>query len=96
MHFVYILKSVNSGRYYIGCTENVNRRLKEHNNGKVFSTQPLRPFKLMLKQEYPTLSLARKTERKLKSFKRKDFIEKIIREGYITRADSSTGRATPF
>lgn len=83
MPFVYILKSINTGKYYIGCTDNLDKRFKEHNNGRVFSTKPLRPFKLMLKQEYSTLSLARKIERKLKEFKRKDIIEKIISEGYI-------------
>jgi predicted GIY-YIG superfamily endonuclease len=36
-----------------------------------------------LSQEYPTIEEARKIERKLKKLKRKDYISKIIKDGYI-------------
>ena len=38
---------------------------------------------LVFKQNYPTLIEARRIERKLKKLKRKDYIENIIRDGYI-------------
>jgi hypothetical protein len=38
---------------------------------------------LAFSQEYQTLREARKIERKLKRLKRKDYIEKIIKDGYI-------------
>ena len=44
MFFVYILKSKKDSKYYYGSTDNVNRRLLEHNSGKVAATKNRRPF----------------------------------------------------
>lgn len=38
---------------------------------------------MVLKQEYKTLKEARLVELKLKKLKRRDYVEKIIKEGYI-------------
>jgi len=43
MHIVYILKSKKKNRYYVGCTSNLDRRIDEHNNGKVKSTNGYTP-----------------------------------------------------
>ncbi len=83
MSWVYILKSLYKGSYYIGCTNNYYRRFTEHQAGKVRSTKGLRPLKLVLVQEYNSLSLARRIESKLKKLKRKDYIDKIIKDGKI-------------
>jgi predicted GIY-YIG superfamily endonuclease len=40
-------------------------------------------LKLVFTQQYNTLADARKIENKIKSWKRKDFIEKIVRDGRI-------------
>jgi len=42
---------------------------------------------LVLSQEYATLLEARKIENRLKKLKRKDYIEKIIIDGYIKMAN---------
>ena len=39
--------------------------------------------KLVLFQEYYSIKIARKIEKKIKSLKRKDYIEKMINDGYI-------------
>ena len=83
MAFVYILKSQKNGRYYIGSTLDVSERLKKHNSGQVYSTSRLLPLELMLKQEYASVALARKAELKLKKLKRRDYVERIIRDGFI-------------
>lgn len=83
MAFVYILKSLKTKKYYVGCTENFERRINEHNSGFVQSTKVLRPLKLMLVQEFDSLSLARKIESKLKKLKRKDYIDKIVKDKII-------------
>ncbi len=44
MFYVYILKSLKDNDLYIGRTNNIDRRIKEHNNGKVSSTKSRRPF----------------------------------------------------
>ena len=91
MAFVYILKSFTSGRYYIGSTINLKRRLEEHEKGKVVYTKPQLPVILVFKQECLTYKEARFLENRLKKFKRKDFLEKIIRDGNIKCARSSIG-----
>jgi len=83
MAYVYILKSLKNGKFYIGSTLNIEERVKKHNNGYVYYTKRNLPFELVFKQEYPSLAIARKIEYRLKRFKRRDFIEKIIQEGRI-------------
>jgi len=82
MPFVYILRGKN-GRFYIGSTNNLERRFAEHQSGKSKYTSENLPIELVFKQEYQSILIARKIEYKLKRFKRKDIIEKIIREGTI-------------
>lgn len=92
MGIVYILQSEINGRYYIGSTNNLIRRLDEHNQGKSKYTRLTRPFKLMLSQQYLTIEEARKIEYRLKKLKNRSIIEKIIENGVITlRTSSSVG-----
>ena len=80
--YVYILKDKN-GKFYVGSTDNLERRLKQHKNGHTQTTRNMDNFEIVLKQEYDSLDLARKIELKIKKLKRKDYIEKMINEGYI-------------
>ncbi|MDP2637619.1 MAG: GIY-YIG nuclease family protein [Candidatus Levybacteria bacterium] len=83
MAFVYFLKSLRNGRHYIGSTENLDRRLKEHNDGKSTYTKLTKPFAMVFSQKFSTLSKARRVELKLKNFKSKMIIEKIIKDNII-------------
>ena len=78
MAYVYILESLKSGRYYIGCSNDVERRLKKHNAGVVQATKKHRPFGLRLKQEFQNITEARQVEAKLKRLKRRDYIQRAI------------------
>ena len=82
MAFVYILQNTK-GNFYIGSTVNINQRMKHHFGGYTPSTSKMGDLKLLFKQEYSTLSEARKIESKLKKFKRHDYIRKIIEDGHI-------------
>jgi len=82
---VYILKS-KSGRFYVGSTDNLERRLHQHALGHTQTTHNMKSCVLVLKQHYPSLEVARKIERKIKQLKRKDYVEKMVREGYIKLA----------
>jgi len=66
-YFVYILKSLKDGGFYIGHTKNVSERLRQHNLGKVRSTRGRRPLKLIYVEEFTTRSEAFKRESFLKS-----------------------------
>jgi putative endonuclease len=83
MAYVYILESLRDGRYYIGSTKDLGQRLKHHESGFTPSTKRFGKIKLIFKQEYNSLKEARYIEKKLKSLKRKDYLDKIIKDGFI-------------
>ncbi|MDP3934941.1 MAG: GIY-YIG nuclease family protein [Candidatus Giovannonibacteria bacterium] len=83
MAFVYILKSLRDARFYIGSTTNLQERLKHHFGGFTPSTKSFGKIELVFSQKYPNLKDARSIERKLKALKRKDYLEKIIKDGKI-------------
>ncbi|MBU4445477.1 MAG: GIY-YIG nuclease family protein [Candidatus Marinimicrobia bacterium] len=47
MYYVYVLKSLIDNNLYVGYTKEIENRLNEHNNGKVFYTKNRRPFQLI-------------------------------------------------
>jgi putative endonuclease len=62
MFYLYILKSKNRNYSYVGVTNNLERRFKEHSTGLNKTTKPYKPFLLVCREEYKTLSEARKRE----------------------------------
>ena len=66
MFCVYLLKSKKDDNLYIGFTNNLERRFKEHNNGGVLSTKSRRPFDLIYYEGYKSERDARKREQNLK------------------------------
>jgi putative endonuclease len=83
MYTVYAIYSEQFNKIYIGQTENIERRMFEHNNGllSIYSKR-YKPWKVVYTEEYPTRAEAMKRERQLKSQKGREFIWKIIREKY--------------
>jgi putative endonuclease len=65
-YYVYILKSLKDGKFYTGCTADLKKRLKQHNNGMVRSTKARRPLKLVYWETFTTRSEAMRRERYLK------------------------------
>jgi putative endonuclease len=63
---MYILKSKIDKELYIGSTDNLPRRIKEHNTGKVFSTKARAPFYLVYCEGYLSEYEARHREQNLK------------------------------
>ena len=78
MYYTYILKSKASGRYYIGQTNNIDLRLKRHNNNLVKSTKNRGPWDIVYYEKYTSRSEALKRESYLKSLKSKKIIEQLI------------------
>jgi putative endonuclease len=66
MFYVYVLKSLKDNNLYIGSTNNLDRRLKEHNDSKVFSTKSRIPFEIIYYEAYKSEDDARKREHNLK------------------------------
>jgi putative endonuclease len=65
-YYVYILKSLKDGKFYTGCTADIEKRLAQHNNGMVRSTKARRPLKLVYWETFATRSEAMRRERRLK------------------------------
>ena len=69
MYYVYLIKSQNVKDWkYIGSTNDLSRRIEEHNDGHVFSTKNYRPFQLVYYEAYFAEKDARERERQLKYF----------------------------
>jgi len=66
MYYVYILKSESREEIYIGSTSNLNRRIKEHNEGKEISTKRYAPWFLYYYEAYLMEKSARLREKRLK------------------------------
>ncbi len=71
-YYVYILKCSDS-KYYTGITNNLERRLNEHNEGinKSCYTYTRRPLKLVYKANFTNPEEAIKWEKKIKNWSRK-------------------------
>ena len=67
MYYVYILLNEAKTRTYTGVSDNVNNRLTEHNAGRVKSSRPYRPYKIIHVEPFETLSAARQKENFYKS-----------------------------
>jgi len=74
---VYILQ-LSDGSYYIGSTENLERRLIEHNKGKNKSTKNKRPFILKYSEDFPTRGEAQSREYQIKGWKSRKAIERLF------------------
>ncbi|OHA91987.1 MAG: endonuclease [Candidatus Zambryskibacteria bacterium RIFCSPLOWO2_02_FULL_51_21] len=79
MYSVYVLKSLNRNYIYVGISDNVLRRLGEHNAGWNRTTKPYKPFKLLHTEDFPDRIGARKREKWFKSGEGKEFVKKHFR-----------------
>lgn len=79
-YFTYIIQSQKNGNYYIGQTNNLNKRLADHNSGYSNYTKKFVPWNLYAYKEFESRKDAMDFERKLKNLKSRNrillFIEK--------------------
>ncbi|MEK7537147.1 MAG: GIY-YIG nuclease family protein [Patescibacteria group bacterium] len=66
MFYVYLIKSRKTGNLYTGCTSNLVKRFKEHNENKNFSTKNKGPFELIYYEAYKNKDDAFNREHNLK------------------------------
>jgi len=93
-YFVYILKSEKTGIYYIGCTNNLSRRVSEHNNNKVKSTKNKGPWELKFKEQHSELSSARKRENEIKRWKKRIKIDKLLQQSMAPSSSAGGGSSS--
>jgi putative endonuclease len=67
MYHVYALQSISRNYIYVGMTDNLERRIAEHQSGRSKTTAPYRPFTLIFTEEQPDRKSARLREKYFKS-----------------------------
>lgn len=79
MWTVCVIKSLVNKRLYTGSTNNLERRLSEHNSGKSRYTRTTKPFILVYKEEHPTRLEARSQEKFYKTGKGRELLKEKMR-----------------
>jgi putative endonuclease len=79
MHcYCYILYTSKLNKYYIGCTNDLERRLEKHNRGKEKFTTTGLPWRLVHKELFEDLKQARQRELSIKKMNSRKYIETLI------------------
>ena len=79
MYYVYVLLSLKDSGTYTGCTNNLQRRLKQHNNGLSYATRPRKPLRLIYFEAYLYKEDALLRERYLKTDWGCYYLNKVIK-----------------
>ncbi|MBP7808105.1 MAG: GIY-YIG nuclease family protein [Bacteroidia bacterium] len=87
MYFVYIIKSESIDKFYVGETNDLEIRLKQHNNGEFdFSfTKQANDWMIYFKMECPDRSIARKIELHIKNMKSRKYFESLSKYPEMTQ-----------
>jgi len=78
VHFLYIIQSETSGRYYVGSSHDPSLRVQHHNDGWTRSTKSGRPWKLIYIKRYSSKIQALRREREIKAMKSRKYIERLL------------------
>ena len=79
MYYVYILYSARLDRYYVGSTNDIERRMLDHNRGKTSYARQGMPWELKYTEQYHTRSEAMRRESQIKQQKSRVYIESLIK-----------------
>jgi len=79
MHFVYILKSTSASKTYVGLTDNISRRIEEHNSGASSFTKKYLPWEMIYHEKCDNLQSARKREKYFKSASGRKLLKDIYK-----------------
>jgi putative endonuclease len=77
MYSVYAIKSTKKNYIYVWLTNNLERRIYEHNLWKEKTTKPYTPFILIYSENFETRVEARIKEKYLKSGCGKEFLKNL-------------------
>ena len=79
-YYVYVLQSMKDLNYYIGFTNDLRRRMEDHQVGKSFATAPRRPFKLIYYEACLSNADARRREKYFKDTSGRRYLAQRLRE----------------
>lgn len=78
MFSVYVLRNTKSGRHYIGSTNDLIRRIAEHNRGQTKSTNVKGTWEIIYIEDYNTALEAKRREKLIKSYKGGNGFKKLV------------------
>jgi putative endonuclease len=81
MYYVYVLRIKASGRYYIGQTQNLAKRLEKHSLGKTKSVKNRGEFALVYTEQCFSRAQAMRREKQIKAYKGGNAFKKLL-EGW--------------
>ena len=74
-YYPYVLKSKRDGKLYIGYSNTLKKRIKEHNKGLIDATKPRRPLELIYYEACLTKENALKREKYFKTDFGRNFLK---------------------
>ncbi|MDQ3075945.1 MAG: GIY-YIG nuclease family protein [bacterium] len=77
-YLLYVLKSQNFQKSYVGITDDLERRLSEHNSGKSFYTKRYGPWRVIYTEQCTDVRNARVREKYFKSASGRKALRKIF------------------
>lgn len=89
-YYVYVLLSEKDNQFYTGYTSDLEKRLREHNEGKVASTRRRRPFRLVYWEGCLNQQDATRREKYLKTAWGKRHIKNRL-QNYLTACQEERG-----
>lgn len=78
MFWVYVLRSQRTGRRYVGCTADLDRRFSEHNRGQTAATRGGAPWVLVHKEPFEAHTDAARRERFLKTGRGRSELDRML------------------
>jgi len=82
--YVYILQSLKNKELYVGYTTDLQRRFKEHNSGKNFSTKPYMPWQLIHYEAYLNEEDVKRREKYLKTSQGSRLLKRMLKEYFYS------------
>ena len=79
MYYTYVLRSLKDSKFYTGYSDDLKRRLGQHNRGLNFSTKSRKPFVLIYYEACLNQYDARAREKYLKSGMGKRYIRNRLK-----------------
>ena len=84
MFYTYVIRSKKDKKWYTGCTRDLGKRFKEHNNNLVFSTKKRGPFELIYYEACLNREDAFEREKYLKSGPGKRYLKNRLKRFLIS------------